>query len=117
MTQLTHEVKVKDAKNTTTYHLVSGRKALAARWTKVPLSDVSHPYIEKLIEDGVLEIREVETDLFSGKKVAAKATPKAKSKAKPKVEAVETPVEIPVEIPQEAEPIAEAPIFPVEADE
>lgn len=120
MTQLTHEVKVADAKNTTTFHLVSGRKATASRWTKVPLTDLAHPYIERLIEDGVLETREIEVDLLSGKKIAAaKPAAKSKSKAKSKAEPV---AEIPVDMPQEAEPIAEAaaevtPITVVEADE
>ena len=106
MTQLTHEVKVADAKNTTTFHLVSGRKATASRWTKVPLTDLAHPYIERLIEDGVLETREIEVDLLSGKKIAAaKPAAKSKSKAKSKAEPV---AEIPVDMPQEAEPIVEA---------
>lgn len=101
---LLHEVKVSDPKNTTTYHLPSGRKITNSAWVRVPLTDLDHPHIEGLIDGGFIELREVSSRAKITKPVAAPEAVEAttakksrsKAKAAPKVvepvaeEAVET---------------------------
>lgn len=95
---LLHEVKVSDPKNTTTYHLSSGRKITNTAWTRVPLKDLEHPHIEGLIDGGFIELREVSSRAKITKPVAApeavEATTakKSRSKAKAVVEPVVEPV-------------------------
>lgn len=97
---LLHEAKVSDPKNTTTYHLASGRKVTNTAWTRVPLSDIEHPYIERLIEEGFIELREVASRAKITKPVAAAvedAAPVKKSRSKAKASPkVEEPVAEPV---------------------
>lgn len=93
---LLHEVKVSDPKNTTTYHLPSGRKITNTAWTRVPLKDLEHPHIEGLIEGGFIELREVQSKAKITKPVAAPVedapVKKSRSKAKAVVEPVVEPV-------------------------
>ena len=119
-TKLTHEIKVIKDGHTTTYHLSSGRKIGRHKWVRIPLSDVSHPYIEKLIQEGVLGVREYQAPSFASTKVAdsveAPVEPQAEAKPEPKPEPVlkpkalakpkpepklepKAPVEAPVEAP------------------
>ena len=104
---LLHEVKVSDPKNTTTYHLPSGRKITNTAWVRVPLTDLSHPHIEGLIEGGFIELREVASRAKITKPVVApvEAAPAKKSRSKAKA------------APKVVEPVAEEVVEPVTSGE
>lgn len=57
---LTHQLRVVDPDNNTTYHTPSGRRINNRGWTSVPKADATHEYFAGLISQSIIDIRKVE---------------------------------------------------------
>lgn len=57
---LTHQLRVVDPDNNTTYHTPSGRRINNRGWTSVPKADATHEYFAGLISQNIIDIRKVE---------------------------------------------------------
>lgn len=57
---LTHQLRVVDPDNNTTYHTPSGRRVNNRGWTSVPKADATHEYFAGLISQNIIDIRKVE---------------------------------------------------------
>lgn len=57
---LTHQLRVVDPDNNTTYHTPSGRRINNRGWTSVPKADATHEYFAGLISRNIIDIRKVE---------------------------------------------------------